>query len=111
MPEVKEKEMRSAEEAELEEVEGERVAVTESREVRAALETQGVQEVRVDSHVLVLHHAARSSTSDAFTRESFEAALDRVSRPLKGRLAHIPYTSDDLIRDKRAEVELEDRDS
>jgi hypothetical protein len=110
VPEVKEKEeMRGAEETEIEEVKGEHVAVTESQQVRAALEGQKAQEVRVDSHVLVLHHAARSSTPDALTREVFEDALDKVSRPLKGRFAHVPYSSDDLIRDKRADVELEDR--
>jgi hypothetical protein len=49
--------------------------------------------------------------SEEFTREVFEGALDKVSRPLKGRLAHVPYSSDDLIKDKRTDVELEDRDS
>jgi hypothetical protein len=46
-----------------------------------------------------------------FTKEAFEGALDKVSRPLKGRFAHVPYSSEDLIRDKRVEVELEDRPS
>ena len=46
-----------------------------------------------------------------FTKQLFEEAVDRVSRPLKGRLAHVPYSSDDLIREKREEAELEDRPS
>lgn len=45
------------------------------------------------------------------TGEEFEGALDKVSRPLKGRFAHVPYTSEDLIREKREEAELEDRSS
>ncbi len=47
--------------------------------------------------------------SEEFTRADFEDALDKVSRPVKGKYAHVPYSSDDLIRDKRAEAELEDR--
>lgn len=46
---------------------------------------------------------------ETFTRQSFEDALDKVSRPVKGKYADVPYSSEDLIRDKRAEVELEDR--
>ncbi len=47
-----------------------------------------------------------------FTKEAFEGALDKVSRPTsRGKYAHVPYGSEDLIRDKRAEVELEDRPS
>jgi hypothetical protein len=45
---------------------------------------------------------------ETFTRGDFEGALDRASRPLKGRLAHVPYSSEDFIREKRVEVELED---
>jgi hypothetical protein len=44
-----------------------------------------------------------------FTRDTFEDALDKVSRPVKGKYAHVPYSSEDLIRDKQKEVELEDR--
>lgn len=46
-----------------------------------------------------------------FTKEAFEDALDKVARPLKGRFAHVPYSSEDLIREKREEAELEDRSS
>lgn len=67
------------------------------------------QRVSAESYVFVHHHEHTEATTEAFTRDVFEGALDKVSRPLKGRFAHVPYTSDDLIRDKRAEVELEDR--
>ena len=69
----------------------------------------GGAEVSVESHVFVAHPETKEATTEAFTRDAFEGALDKVSRPLKGRFAHVPYSSDDLIRDKRAEVELEDR--
>ena len=49
--------------------------------------------------------------SEDFTEDVFEDALDRVSTPLKGRLAHVPYSSEDFIREKREEAELEDRPS
>ncbi len=71
--------------------------------------TKGNAEIRADSHVFALHDAEGVTIARNFTRETFEGALDKVSRPLKGRFAHVPYTSDDLIKDKRAEVELEDR--
>ena len=71
--------------------------------------TRGKDEIRVDSHVFTLHEAGGATDQEDFTREAFEGALDKVSRPLKGRFAHVPYSSDDLIRDKRADVELEDR--
>jgi len=48
---------------------------------------------------------------ETFTRGDFEGALDKVSRPLRGRLAHVPYSSEDFIREKREEAELEDRPS
>jgi len=47
--------------------------------------------------------------SGEISRAGFEGALDKVSRPVKGKYADVPYSSEDLIRDKRAEVELEDR--
>jgi hypothetical protein len=77
--------------------------------------TKGNDEIHVDSHVFVLHRMAEATASEVssedFTRDAFENALDKVSRPLKGRFAHVPYSSDDLIRDKKAETELEDRES
>ena len=35
----------------------------------------------------------------------------KASRPLKGRFAHVPYSSEDLIKEKKKEAELEDRSS
>jgi hypothetical protein len=52
-----------------------------------------------------------SEVQETFTRGDFEDALDRASRPLRGRLAHVPYSSDDLIKEKKEEVELEDNQS
>lgn len=46
---------------------------------------------------------------DEFTANDLEGALDKASRPVKGKYADVPYSSEDLIRDKRAEVELEER--
>jgi hypothetical protein len=47
--------------------------------------------------------------SGEFTRETFEGALDKVSRPVKGKYADILPSSEEFIRDKRREAELEDR--
>ena len=71
--------------------------------------TKGKDKIHVESHVFALHRAEEVTASEDFTRDTFENALDKVSRPLKGRFAHVPYSSDDLIRDKRTDVELEDR--
>lgn len=89
---------------EKESIEREVVEVTEKQ-----VAVTGGAEVSVESHVFVAHSGAKGATTEAFTRDAFEGALDKVSRPLKGRFAHVPYSSDDLIRDKKAEVELEDR--
>lgn len=71
--------------------------------------TRGNDEIRVDSHVFILHQSVEAVTPEDFTREIFEGALDKVSRPVKGKYAHVPYSSEDLIRGKREEAELEDR--
>ena len=71
--------------------------------------TRGNDEIRVDSHVFILHQSVEAVTPEDFTREIFEGALDKVSRPVKGKYAHVPYSSEDLIREKREEAELEDR--
>jgi len=55
-------------------------------------------------------HGSRGQEK-SFTRADFEGALDRASRPLKGRLAHVPYSSEDFIKEKKTEVELEDNQS
>jgi len=54
---------------------------------------------------------ATDEESENFTEDVFEDALDKASRPVKGKYAHIPYSSEDLIREKREEVELEERSS
>jgi len=46
---------------------------------------------------------------EGFTRGDFEGALDKVSRPVKGKYADILPSSEEFIRDKRREAELEDR--
>ena len=82
------------------------VAVTEDREALAATEGRAMH---VESHVWAFTVDPEAEAgSETFTRGDFEAAIDKVSRPLKGRLAHVPYSSEDLIRDKRQEAELED---
>ncbi len=40
--------------------------------------------------------------------KSFTLPL-RINHQIKGKYADVPYGSEDLIRDKRAEVESEDR--
>jgi hypothetical protein len=46
---------------------------------------------------------------ETFTREVFENALDKASLPVKGKYADILPSSEEFIRDKRREIELEDR--
>lgn len=75
-------------------------------QVRVTTEAEGV---KVTARVFYAAPAGRTSTSAPFTRAAFEGALDKVSRPVKGKYADVPYSSEDLIRDKRTEVELEDR--
>lgn len=65
--------------------------------------------IHVKSQVFVFHPEENPDPPESFTRATFESALDRVSRPVKGKYADVPYSSEDLIRDKRTEVELEDR--
>jgi hypothetical protein len=84
------------------------VAVTEGQEVEAAT---GTEKLHVESHVwwLTLHPGAKATSEETFTREANEDALDKVSRPVKGKYADVPYSSEDLIREKRTETQLEDR--
>ncbi len=71
--------------------------------------TEGTLE-HVESRVFAFPASVQmSSGSDVFTSGAFEDALDKVSRSVKGKYADVPYSSEDLIRDKRAEVELEER--
>lgn len=80
---------------------------TEAKVTQAPV-TEGVEPNVFFSVVIPGTPSREQAVSEAFTRDTFEDALDKVSRPLKGRFAHVPYSSDDLIRDKRTEVELED---
>ncbi len=50
-----------------------------------------------------------TATSATFTRATFEDTLDKVSRPVKGKYADVLPSSEEFIKDKRREVELEDR--
>lgn len=43
--------------------------------------------------------------------EALEDTPGKVVRPLRGRFAHVPYSSEDLVREKREEARLEDRSS
>jgi len=53
--------------------------------------------------------AATDEQREAFTRGDFEAALDKVSEQVKGKYADVLPSSEEFIRDKRREAELEDR--
>lgn len=53
--------------------------------------------------------SATDKQSEESTVGVFEDALDKASRPVKGKYAHIPYSSEDFIKEKRDEVKLEDR--
>ncbi|MBA2781652.1 MAG: hypothetical protein H0T74_01825 [Rubrobacteraceae bacterium] len=53
--------------------------------------------------------SAAEGQSEELTHDNLDDALDKVSQPLKGKYAHVPYSSEDLIRDKKHEAELEDR--
>jgi hypothetical protein len=44
-----------------------------------------------------------------FTSEDFEDALDKVSRTVKGKYVDKLPSSEEFIKDKRTEVELEER--
>jgi hypothetical protein len=47
--------------------------------------------------------------SEDFTENTFEDALDKASRPVKGKYADTLPSSEEFIRDKRREIELEAR--
>ena len=73
------------------------------------------ERVHVNAVVLVGSPAtivpAAVAGSEELTRENFEGALDRVSRPVKGKYADMLPSSEEFIRDKRREAELENRTS
>lgn len=70
---------------------------------QASLAGQGI---RVTPRVLVGRPATIISTKNLP-----EKALDKVSQSIKGKYAHIPYSSEDLIREKREEAALENGSS
>lgn len=47
--------------------------------------------------------------SGAFTRDAFEGALDKVSRPVRGKYADVPTSSELYARRKQEEIDLEER--
>jgi len=69
----------------------------------------GVTGVHVESHVFELRPKASAIHSETFTRGVFEDALDKASRPVKGKYADMLPSSEEFIEDKRREIELEDR--
>lgn len=56
-------------------------------------------------------HQEASPDEGFETGEEFEGVLDKVSRPVKGKYANILPSSEEFIKDKRTEVELEERSS
>lgn len=58
--------------------------------------------IRVNSRVLVEGGQPAIIVPNTDVRPAGKA-----SKPLKGRFAHVPYSSEDLIREKRKEAELE----
>ena len=65
----------------------------------------------VEAEVVTPDPIRAPESESPFTSEDFEDALDKVSCPVKGKYAHVPYSSEDFIRDKRKEVELEEGSS
>jgi hypothetical protein len=70
--------------------------------------TEGPGAKVIMSVVIPSTPSKQPAEAEEFTRANFESALDKVSRPVKGKYAHVPYSSEDLIREKREEVDLED---
>ena len=69
--------------------------------------------IHVRAAVLVGRPAMILSATERLPAESTveapETAQGKAARPLRGRFAHVPYSSEDLIREKGEEAELEDR--
>ncbi len=87
-------------------VTGDEVEVTENQ-----VEVTKGELKHVESHVFIAHTEREVGASGIFTRGAFEDALDKVSRPVKGKYAAILPSSEEFIKDKRTEVELEERSS
>lgn len=76
----------------------------------------GGKRVHVNAATLVGRPAVILAATEKLFAEptkkgAVEGPRDEVVRPLRGRFAHVPYSSEDLIREKREEAELEDRSS
>lgn len=68
----------------------------------------------VDAKVTVMDLPFRDTSTperqrEPFTSKVFEGALDKASRPVMGKYADLLPSSEEFIRDKRREAELEDR--
>lgn len=66
------------------------------------------ERVHVNATVLVGRPATIESATEArsekITRGNFKDPSDKVSQPVKGKYTHVPYSSEDLIRDKKYEA-------
>jgi hypothetical protein len=49
------------------------------------------------------------AASEEFTREVFEGALDKASRPVRGKYADVPTSSEEFARRKQEEIDSEER--
>ena len=58
----------------------------------------------------VIFPATEKQFADS-AREALVEKSEKIVRPLRGRFAHVPYSSEDLVREKREEAQLEDRSS
>ncbi len=52
-----------------------------------------------------------NAQSEGLTHKGFEDAIDKASRPVKGKYADILPSSERFIQEKQKEVELEERSS
>ncbi len=46
---------------------------------------------------------------ETFTRELYEDVLNKVSRPVRGKYADVPTSSEEFARRKQEEIDLEER--
>jgi hypothetical protein len=47
--------------------------------------------------------------TEEFTQQDFEGALDKVARPVKGKYADVPTSSEAFAARKQEEIDLEER--
>lgn len=83
----------------------------QARQTNEQAETSG-ERVHINAAVLIGKPATIVPATDKHAEDTFEATPDKASHSTsRGKYAHVSYGSEDLIKDKRAEVELEDRPS